>query len=151
MRCIFCVCLLSFRAVPPALSLVHPHIAPPPHPPPPAPELLANKPYGHSVDWWSLGVVAFCLVYGRYPYSRGVDKLAFDRSAKDREIMLERIERDYVSFPELAAVETVDAIRKVCSVCLVLVFVPAWRHMRWSRLRLGKRMDQRQRSLPNHS
>jgi hypothetical protein len=53
------------------------------------------------------------MVYGRYPYSRGIDKLAFDRSAKDREIMYKRIKQDMASFPDLAGMESVVAIRKV--------------------------------------
>ena len=33
----------------------------------PAPEVCAGNWYGHSVDWWSLGVIAYSLVVGRYP------------------------------------------------------------------------------------
>ncbi|KAJ4439210.1 hypothetical protein ANN_07329 [Periplaneta americana] len=29
-----------------------------------APEVLSMEPYGHAVDWWSLGVVACCLLTG---------------------------------------------------------------------------------------
>ncbi|XP_047738900.1 mucin-5AC-like [Hyalella azteca] len=32
-----------------------------------APEVCAGSWYGHSVDWWSLGIIAYCLVVGRYP------------------------------------------------------------------------------------
>lgn len=30
-----------------------------------APEILQMKPYGHSVDWWSLGIVMTCMVMGQ--------------------------------------------------------------------------------------
>ncbi|KAF2358666.1 Protein kinase domain [Trinorchestia longiramus] len=32
-----------------------------------APEVCSGSWYGHSVDWWSLGIIAYCLVVGRYP------------------------------------------------------------------------------------
>ncbi|KAJ8946843.1 hypothetical protein NQ318_006753 [Aromia moschata] len=30
-----------------------------------APEILATEPYGHAVDWWSLGVVACLMLTGK--------------------------------------------------------------------------------------
>ncbi|XP_063917580.1 serine/threonine-protein kinase S6KL [Zophobas morio] len=32
-----------------------------------APEILAHLEYGHSVDWWSLGVIACLMLTGKYP------------------------------------------------------------------------------------
>ncbi|XP_055710333.1 serine/threonine-protein kinase S6KL [Phlebotomus papatasi] len=32
-----------------------------------APEILCAQPYGHSVDWWSLGVVACLMLTDKYP------------------------------------------------------------------------------------
>jgi hypothetical protein len=29
-----------------------------------APELLSMNPYGHSVDWWSLGIIAYAMLLG---------------------------------------------------------------------------------------
>lgn len=29
-----------------------------------APEVISMEPYGHAADWWSLGVIAFCLITG---------------------------------------------------------------------------------------
>ncbi|KAJ7374058.1 ATP binding [Desmophyllum pertusum] len=33
-----------------------------------APEILSGETYTHVVDWWSLGVVMFTLLTGKYPY-----------------------------------------------------------------------------------
>eukprot|EP00045_Choanoeca_perplexa_P010912 m.113376 g.113376 ORF g.113376 m.113376 type:complete len:865 (-) comp15440_c0_seq1:34-2628(-) len=63
-----------------------------------APELLRGEPYDLRLDWWCLGVVAYIMLVGKYPYSRGPEKLAFDRSAKDRAIMLERIAQHPLEF-----------------------------------------------------
>jgi serine/threonine protein kinase len=30
-----------------------------------APEVVSMEPYGHAVDWWSLGVVACCMLSGQ--------------------------------------------------------------------------------------
>lgn len=32
-----------------------------------APEVLSQEPYGHAVDWWSLGVLACCMLCGEFP------------------------------------------------------------------------------------
>ncbi|XP_063364432.1 serine/threonine-protein kinase S6KL isoform X2 [Cydia amplana] len=32
-----------------------------------APEILSREPYGHAVDWWSLGVVACRMLSGQFP------------------------------------------------------------------------------------
>lgn len=34
-----------------------------------APEILSMQPYGHSADWWSLGILMYALLVGRYPIS----------------------------------------------------------------------------------
>jgi serine/threonine protein kinase len=30
-----------------------------------APELMRLMPYGHAVDWWALGIIAYCLLDGQ--------------------------------------------------------------------------------------
>ena len=32
-----------------------------------APEVLSVEPYTHAVDWWSLGILGYCLLLGDYP------------------------------------------------------------------------------------
>ncbi|XP_065348069.1 serine/threonine-protein kinase S6KL [Cloeon dipterum] len=32
-----------------------------------APEVVSMEPYGHAVDWWSLGIIAYCLITGEFP------------------------------------------------------------------------------------
>ncbi|PAA68143.1 hypothetical protein BOX15_Mlig020843g1 [Macrostomum lignano] len=32
-----------------------------------APEMLCGRPYNHSVDWWSLGILFYALVTGKFP------------------------------------------------------------------------------------
>ncbi|KAG7246014.1 hypothetical protein CRUP_035660, partial [Coryphaenoides rupestris] len=32
-----------------------------------APEVLSGGPYNHAADWWSLGILLFSLVTGKFP------------------------------------------------------------------------------------
>ena len=61
-----------------------------------APEVLAKKGYTYTIDWWSLGVCAYELLFGRRPF-RG----------KTNSDLTHSIVRDQLKFPE-------DA-EKVCS------------------------------------
>mmetsp|Transcript_19192 Transcript_19192/g.57048 ORF Transcript_19192/g.57048 Transcript_19192/m.57048 type:complete len:641 (+) Transcript_19192:42-1964(+) len=65
-----------------------------------APELLNDEPYTARIDWWSLGVVAFLMLTGKYPYSRGKGKLKLDCSADDRYLMYARISAGLIDFPD---------------------------------------------------
>lgn len=40
-----------------------------------APEILDKKGYSTSVDWWSLGVLAYELLFGKVSHSKGICKL----------------------------------------------------------------------------
>jgi len=54
-----------------------------------APEILAKRGYTYTIDWWSLGVCAFELVFGRRPF-RG-------RTNSD---LTHSISRDHLKFPD---------------------------------------------------
>lgn len=56
-----------------------------------APEILAKRGYTYPVDWWSLGVCAYELVFGRRPF-RGRTNSALTHS----------ISKDPLRFPENA-------------------------------------------------
>ncbi|KAF8585440.1 kinase-like protein [Ramaria rubella] len=54
-----------------------------------APEVLAKKGYTYTIDWWSLGVCAYELVFGRRPF-RG----------KTNSDLTHSISRDHLKFPD---------------------------------------------------
>ncbi|XP_029785243.1 ribosomal protein S6 kinase-related protein isoform X3 [Suricata suricatta] len=41
-----------------------------------APEVLSGGPYNHAADWWSLGVLLFCLATGKFPVAAERDHVA---------------------------------------------------------------------------
>ncbi|XP_040311275.1 ribosomal protein S6 kinase-related protein isoform X3 [Herpailurus yagouaroundi] len=41
-----------------------------------APEVLSGGPYNHAADWWSLGVMLFCLATGKFPVAAERDHVA---------------------------------------------------------------------------
>ncbi|KAI9283202.1 kinase-like domain-containing protein [Sporodiniella umbellata] len=67
-----------------------------------APEMLAKKGYGSSVDWWSLGVVAFELLFGMRPFR-----------ADTKDELIRSISRDPLVFPSKMSLGCIDLIRGV--------------------------------------
>jgi len=71
-----------------------------------APEVLAKRGYFATVDWWSLGVVAYELLFGKRPY-RG----------KTNSTLTQAILKDQVRFPEnaeeIVSPEGLDCLRGV--------------------------------------
>lgn len=71
-----------------------------------APEVLAKRGYFATVDWWSLGVVAYELLFGKRPY-RG----------KTNSTLTQAILKDQVRFPdnadEIVSQEGLDCLRGV--------------------------------------
>uniref|UniRef100_A0A3B5K0X5 Ribosomal protein S6 kinase related n=1 Tax=Takifugu rubripes TaxID=31033 RepID=A0A3B5K0X5_TAKRU len=41
-----------------------------------APEVLSGGPYSHAADWWSLGILMFALVTGKFPVPAELDHIA---------------------------------------------------------------------------
>ncbi|KAK3807118.1 MAG: kinase-like domain-containing protein [Linnemannia elongata] len=72
-----------------------------------APEVLLRKGYFESVDWWSLGVVMFELLFGRRPF-RG----------KSNDLLTNSILRDPLPFPEnvddIVSAPCLDVLSKLC-------------------------------------
>ncbi|KAG0363695.1 hypothetical protein BGZ54_008068 [Gamsiella multidivaricata] len=72
-----------------------------------APEVLLRKGYFESVDWWSLGVVMFELLFGKRPF-RG----------KSNDLLTSSILRDPLPFPEnvqdMVSVHCLDVLSKLC-------------------------------------
>ncbi|KAF9930802.1 hypothetical protein FBU30_011251 [Linnemannia zychae] len=72
-----------------------------------APEVLLRKGYFESVDWWSLGVVMFELLFGRRPF-RG----------KSNDLLTNSILRDPLPFPDnvgdIISAPCLDVLSKLC-------------------------------------
>ncbi|KAG0367512.1 hypothetical protein BGX24_003197 [Mortierella sp. AD032] len=72
-----------------------------------APEVLLRKGYFESVDWWSLGVVMFELLFGRRPF-RG----------KSNDLLTNSILRDPLPFPEnvddIISAPCLDVLSRLC-------------------------------------
>ncbi|KAI9343284.1 kinase-like domain-containing protein [Zopfochytrium polystomum] len=49
-----------------------------------APEIVANKPYTLTVDWWSLGVLVFELTSGKTPFGEDTSEKIYDNIAANR-------------------------------------------------------------------
>jgi len=90
-----------------------------------APEILAKRGYTYPIDWWSLGVCAYELIFGRRPF-RGRTNSALTHS----------ISRDPLRFPEnaeercskaglhaLKGVSVVCYDRVLCSAVMSMTYV----------------------------
>ncbi|KAI8095164.1 kinase-like domain-containing protein [Thamnidium elegans] len=68
-----------------------------------APEMLARKGYSTSVDWWSLGIVTFELLFGKRPYM-----------ARSKEALINSIIHQQLVFPdnayEIVSKDCIDVI-----------------------------------------
>ncbi|KAL3857108.1 hypothetical protein ACJMK2_011803 [Sinanodonta woodiana] len=68
-----------------------------------APEILAVYPYGHTADWWSLGILMYAMLVGKYP----VD------GAKDHVEMAQKVlECDYLC-PSFVSDKMQDIVNKI--------------------------------------
>ena len=64
-----------------------------------APEILEDRDYGWSVDWWGLGVVMYEMMVGRLPFSNA-----------DDDILFEMIIKEDVKFPPTLSMEACDLL-----------------------------------------
>ncbi|XP_052221380.1 serine/threonine-protein kinase S6KL-like [Dreissena polymorpha] len=68
-----------------------------------APEVLAVYPYGHTADWWSLGILMYAMLVGKYPLD----------GAKDHIEMAQRvIDCDYLC-PDIVSDDAQDVVNKL--------------------------------------
>ncbi|KAH0795770.1 AGC family protein kinase [Histomonas meleagridis] len=67
-----------------------------------APEMLLSKPYDKAVDWWSLGILTYEMLYGRSPFYNS-----------DTNVMFRSIVYDPVEFPVGGSNEVIDFISKL--------------------------------------
>ncbi|KAJ3253607.1 Serine/threonine kinase [Boothiomyces macroporosus] len=67
-----------------------------------APEILAEKPYGRAVDWWSFGVLIYEMVLGKAPFSGDSEERIF-----------QAILRNPPMFPDSLDKMTVDIIQRL--------------------------------------
>lgn len=71
-----------------------------------APEIILRKGYGHSVDWWTLGVLIFEMAAGYPPFT-----------AKDTMKLYEKIIACKYAFPSNFTSDVKDIIRNILQVC----------------------------------
>jgi len=65
-----------------------------------APEILNYKPYDHSIDWWSLGVLMFEMLTGEAPFD-----------GEEEEELFRSIRCQRIRFPRWCAAETIETLR----------------------------------------
>jgi serine/threonine protein kinase len=79
-----------------------------------APEILHKRGYTYPIDWWSLGVCAYELLFGRRPF-RGRTNTALTQS----------ISKDLLRFPDNAGEKcSSTGINFISGVRLPLLFAP---------------------------
>ncbi|XP_063312441.1 serine/threonine-protein kinase N2-like [Pelobates fuscus] len=68
-----------------------------------APEIFERKPYTRSVDWWSLGVVIYVMLCGRFPFT-----------GKDRETEISyKVVNTEPDYPEFLSLEALTIIKSL--------------------------------------
>lgn len=75
-----------------------------------APEIFTKRGYSYSVDWWSLGIVAYELIFGKRPYS-----------GRTNSELTNNISREPLRFPDDAETKCspagISALRAVSLLC----------------------------------
>ncbi|KAI3387979.1 hypothetical protein SNEBB_004406 [Seison nebaliae] len=70
-----------------------------------APEILQVQPYDHCVDWWSLGILMYALVVGKYPIN----------GCTNRMTMAEKLIKNRIELPLKYGVEANSCITRLLS------------------------------------
>ena len=79
-----------------------------------APEVCGRKGYSWQADWWSLGVCAYELMYGRRPFE-----------GRSGEHLTSAILKEQVRYPEgVVSNEGTNALKQVCSSSSSLTLYP---------------------------
>ncbi|WAR03418.1 S6KL-like protein [Mya arenaria] len=68
-----------------------------------APEVLAVYPYGHTADWWSLGILVYAMLVGKYPVDGAADHI---------EMAQRVIDCDYLC-PDIVSDAAQDIVNKI--------------------------------------
>ena len=69
-----------------------------------APEILKNEPYTYSVDWWSLGCVAYDLLTGSPPFNGNNNKKIIEKVISSKKTL---------KFPFYLSLDAKDLLRKL--------------------------------------
>ena len=44
-----------------------------------APEIIENKSYDRTVDWWALGIIIFEMLYGQLPFQHNNERVLYNQ------------------------------------------------------------------------
>jgi len=76
--------------------------------------MLKYLPYGHSVDWWALGIMVFEMLTGKPPYDYDENKADDDDNWDDEdEKFCNKVNTEEVNFPEDLSLAAVSLLIKV--------------------------------------
>ncbi|XP_046555057.1 ribosomal protein S6 kinase-related protein-like [Haliotis rubra] len=68
-----------------------------------APEVLSAYPYGHQADWWSLGILMYVMISGKYPVE----------AARDHRTMAEKVYQCDFLMPESVGNDAQDVVHRL--------------------------------------
>ena len=76
-----------------------------------APEVLKGEPYGHNVDWWSMGVLGYALLNGKFPVF----------GAKKHVEMRTMVANNQYRMPIHLSNEAADMLTSVISIIMMMI------------------------------